>query len=151
MATTLARKITDGKDALSHHHVAYSRKQGRLILSRMIVKARLNSVVWFVFNVTFISFFQSILLYLFSCVPAYVILLSSQFEPKIQAIDLAFFGAEILLVLSEWISDGQQWGMLISSLIQKPFSPPSLTHTSLPGCQIQIQGHWKAYQWIHAS
>ncbi|KAH6610763.1 hypothetical protein Trco_000783 [Trichoderma cornu-damae] len=75
----------------------------------MIVKARLNSVVWFVFNVTFISIFQSILLYLFSCVPAYVILLSSQFEPAIQAVDLVFFGVEILLVLSEWISDGQQW------------------------------------------
>ncbi|KAL7950401.1 hypothetical protein V8C42DRAFT_306367 [Trichoderma barbatum] len=75
----------------------------------MIVKAKVNSVVWFIFNVTFISFFQSILLYLFSCVPTYVILLSSQFEPEIQAVDLVFFGVEILLVLSEWISDGQQW------------------------------------------
>ncbi|KAL7909654.1 hypothetical protein GGI35DRAFT_450571 [Trichoderma velutinum] len=75
----------------------------------MIVKAQVNSVVWFIFNVTFISFIQSILLYLFSCVPAYVILLSSQFEPEVQAIDLVFFGVEILLVLSEWISDGQQW------------------------------------------
>ncbi|KAL7960716.1 hypothetical protein V8C34DRAFT_275453 [Trichoderma compactum] len=75
----------------------------------MIVKAQLNSVVWFIFNVTFISLIQSILLYLFSCVPAYVILLSSQFEPEVQAVDLVFFGVEILLVLSEWISDGQQW------------------------------------------
>ncbi|OPB39426.1 hypothetical protein A0O28_0051320 [Trichoderma guizhouense] len=75
----------------------------------MIVKAQLNSVVWFIFNVTFISFIQSILLYLFSCVPAYVILLSSQFEPEVQAVDLVFAGVEILLVLSEWISDGQQW------------------------------------------
>ncbi|PNP57943.1 hypothetical protein THARTR1_02101 [Trichoderma harzianum] len=75
----------------------------------MIVKAQLNSVVWFIFNVTFISFIQSILLYLFSCVPAYVILLSSQFEPEVQAVDLVFFGVEVLLVLSEWISDGQQW------------------------------------------
>ncbi|PKK48567.1 hypothetical protein CI102_6267 [Trichoderma harzianum] len=75
----------------------------------MIVKAQLNSVVWFIFNVTFISFIQSILLYLFSCVPAYVILLSSQFEPEVQAVDMVFAGVEILLVLSEWISDGQQW------------------------------------------
>ncbi|KKP02165.1 hypothetical protein THAR02_05751 [Trichoderma harzianum] len=83
----------------------------------MIVKAQLNSVVWFIFNVTFISFIQSILLYLFSCVPAYVILLSSQFEPEVQAVDLVFAGVEILLVLSEWISDGQQWGMLNSPLV----------------------------------
>ncbi|KAK1239759.1 hypothetical protein MKX07_001213 [Trichoderma sp. CBMAI-0711] len=75
----------------------------------MIVKGQLNSVVWFIFNVTFISFFQSILLYLFSCVPAYVILLSSQFETGIQPVDLVFAGVEILLVLSEWVSDGQQW------------------------------------------
>ncbi|RFU78937.1 hypothetical protein TARUN_3291 [Trichoderma arundinaceum] len=75
----------------------------------MIVKAKLHPIIWFIFNVTFISFFQSILLYLFSCVPAYVILLSSQFEPRIQPVDLVFFGVEILLVFSEWISDGQQW------------------------------------------
>lgn len=81
------------------------------MLSRMIVKGQLNSVVWFIFNVTFISFFQSILLYLFSGIPAYVILLSSQFETGIQPVDLVFAGVEILLVLSEWISDGQQWGM----------------------------------------
>lgn len=101
------------------HHIIMSldsRVRSRLILSRMIVKAQLNSVVWFIFNVTFISFIQSILLYLFSCVPAYVILLSSQFEPEVQAVDLVFAGVEILLVLSEWISDGQQWGMLNSPL-----------------------------------
>ncbi|KAL6908878.1 hypothetical protein GGI43DRAFT_393982 [Trichoderma evansii] len=75
----------------------------------MIVKAKLNSIVWFIFNVTFISFFQCILLFLFSCVPAYVILLSSQLEPGIQLVDLVFFAVEVLLVASEWISDGQQW------------------------------------------
>lgn len=75
----------------------------------MIVKSKINSIVWFIFNVTFISFFQCILLYLFSCVPTYVILLSSQLEPGIQPADLAFFGFQLLLVASEWISDGQQW------------------------------------------
>lgn len=105
----------------SHYHAA---EPGKLIAHRMIVKAKVNSVVWFVFNVVFISFFQSILLYLFSCVPAYVILLSSKFEPGIQAVDLAFFSVEILLVFSEWISDGQQWSRSIPS---KPESHTSLT------------------------
>jgi steroid 5-alpha reductase family enzyme len=36
-------------------------------------------------------------------------LLSSQVEPGIQLVDLVFFGIEVLLVASEWISDGQQW------------------------------------------
>lgn len=93
----------------------------------MVVKAKLNSIVWFIFNVTFISFFQCILLYLFSCVPAYVILLSSQLEPGVQLVDLVFFGAEILLVLSEWISDGQQWGMQISYPVFTKVVPLPLT------------------------
>lgn len=70
--------------------------------------------MFFVFNVTFISFIQSILLFAFSCGPAYVIMLSTRFEPEISASDLYWFSIEILLVFSEWISDGQQWGMYSS-------------------------------------
>lgn len=94
----------------------------------MIVKAKLNPIVWFIFNVTFISFFQCILLFLFSGVPTYVVLLSSQLEPGIQLVDLVFFGVEVLLVASEWISDGQQWGMLlISNLVFVKVIPLPLT------------------------
>lgn len=67
------------------------------------------------FNVTFISFIQSILLFAFSCGPAYVIMLSTRFEPEISASDLYWFSIELLLVFSEWVSDGQQWGMYSSS------------------------------------
>ncbi|PNP41622.1 hypothetical protein TGAMA5MH_06551 [Trichoderma gamsii] len=74
-----------------------------------IVKAKTHPILWFIFNLTFISFFQCILLFLFSGVPTYVILLSSQLEPGIQPVDLVFFGVEVLLVVSEFISDGQQW------------------------------------------
>lgn len=96
--------------------------------NRMIVKAKLNPIVWFIFNVTFISFFQCILLFLFSGVPTYVVLLSSQLEPGIQLVDLVFFGVEVLLVASEWISDGQQWGMLlISNLVFVKVIPLPLT------------------------
>ncbi|KAF4983214.1 hypothetical protein FZEAL_1317 [Fusarium zealandicum] len=65
--------------------------------------------VWFIFNVTFISFYQSVLLFAFSCVPAYAILLSTKFEPQVTAADVAYFAVEVALVFSEWMSDGQQW------------------------------------------
>lgn len=60
------------------------------------------------------------MLFAFSCIPAYAILLSARFEPDITAADCAYFSVQLLLVLSEWISDGQQWGKfanLESSLI----------------------------------
>ncbi|KAK5990003.1 hypothetical protein PT974_08266 [Cladobotryum mycophilum] len=74
-----------------------------------IIKAKVPGVIFFVFNVTFIAFIQSILLFLFSCAPAYVILLSTQLEPEIKTTDLVYLGAELALVFSEWVSDGQQW------------------------------------------
>lgn len=67
--------------------------------------------IFFLFNVTFISFIQSILLFMFSAAPAYNILLSTRFEPEITTADWMYFYVELGLVLSEWISDGQQWGM----------------------------------------
>jgi hypothetical protein len=67
-------------------------------------------VAWFIFNVTFISFFQSALLFLFSGVPAYAILLSTKFEPEITTADRFYFLVEVSLVVSEWFSDGQMWG-----------------------------------------
>ena len=65
--------------------------------------------VWFIFNVTFISFIQTVLLFAFSCPPAYAILLSTQFEPEITAADISYFLIGVGLVASEWISDGQMW------------------------------------------
>ena len=68
--------------------------------------------VFFLFNVTFISFIQSFLLFAISAAPAYNILLSTRFEPQITAADWMYFYIILGLVLSEWISDGQQWGTL---------------------------------------
>lgn len=78
---------------------------------REIVKKRVPGLAWFIFNVTFISFYQSILLFSFSAVPAYVILLSTQFEPEITTADMLYFSIQVALVASEWVSDGQQWSM----------------------------------------
>lgn len=61
------------------------------------------------FNITFISFFQSVLLFLFSSLPTYTILVASQHEPNITVADIFYFCVQIVLVFSEWISDGQQW------------------------------------------
>ncbi|POR33204.1 Uncharacterized protein TPAR_06601 [Tolypocladium paradoxum] len=74
-----------------------------------IVKSKIPGVAFFLLNVTFISFIQSVLLFAISCVPAYAILLSSRFDPEITAADLAYFSVEVALVLSEFLSDGQQW------------------------------------------
>ncbi|KOS18767.1 Uncharacterized protein ESCO_000207 [Escovopsis weberi] len=74
-----------------------------------IAKKNVPGFVWFIFNFTFISFIQSFLLCLLSAGPAYVILLSSQKEPQIKPTDFLYFSIQILLVWSEWITDGQQW------------------------------------------
>jgi steroid 5-alpha reductase family enzyme len=74
-----------------------------------IVKSRVPGIVWFVFNVTFISFIQSVLLFAFSCVPAYTILLSTQFEPSVTYADIGYFALELAVLLFETIGDEQQW------------------------------------------
>ncbi|OLN93946.1 hypothetical protein CCHL11_03382 [Colletotrichum chlorophyti] len=74
-----------------------------------IVRKYVPAWVFFLFNVTFISFIQSVLLFAFSAVPAYSILLASRLEPEVTAADWAFFSVMVALVVSEWISDGQQW------------------------------------------
>lgn len=59
-------------------------------------------------NWTFISFVQSVLLFLMAA-PAYVILLASQREPDVTVADGVFLAAELALVFVEWLSDGRQW------------------------------------------
>ncbi|RYP83222.1 hypothetical protein DL769_001418 [Monosporascus sp. CRB-8-3] len=73
-----------------------------------IIRGKVPPALFFIFNITFISFIQSILLSLLAA-PTYVILLTTQFEPEITTADLAYFAIELLLILSEWFSDQQQW------------------------------------------
>ncbi|KAF6820448.1 DUF1295 domain-containing protein [Colletotrichum sojae] len=74
-----------------------------------IVRNYVPGWVFFIFNITFISFYQSVLLLAFSAAPAYSLLLASRLEPEISAADWAFFSIIVGLVVSEYISDGQQW------------------------------------------
>ncbi|OTB08359.1 hypothetical protein M426DRAFT_316983 [Hypoxylon sp. CI-4A] len=73
-----------------------------------IIRGKVPPVLFFIFNITFISFIQSILLFLLAA-PTYIILLASNFEQQVTAADLAFASIQLGLVLSEWFSDQQQW------------------------------------------
>lgn len=76
---------------------------------RALVKKYIGPVPFFVLNVTFISFMQSVLLYLLA-VPTYAILLASQNEKDISGADIVFTAVQVALVASEFVSDQQQWG-----------------------------------------
>jgi steroid 5-alpha reductase family enzyme len=82
--------------------------QQLLNLNREIIKAAIPAWLFHLFNVTFISFIQSILLFLLAA-PAYPLLLTSQIEGQITSADIAFVAVELGLILVEWFSDQQQW------------------------------------------
>lgn len=79
------------------------------VYHRELVKDYIGPVPFFILNVTFISFMQSVLLFLLSA-PTYAILLASQHERDISGADLVFTIIQLGLVASEWVSDQQQWG-----------------------------------------
>lgn len=83
--------------------------QTSLTSSREVIRKNTHPALFFILNVTFISFIQSVLLFLLTS-PTYTILLASRIEPSISQADIAFTAVELGLVLSEYISDGQQWG-----------------------------------------
>lgn len=82
---------------------------------REIIRAKVPPALFFIFNVTFISFIQSILLFLLAA-PTYIILLSSNFERDVTAADICFTVVQLSLISSEWFSDQQQWGTLFYQL-----------------------------------
>ncbi|KAI5859393.1 DUF1295-domain-containing protein [Durotheca rogersii] len=73
-----------------------------------IIRGYLPPALFFILNGTFISFIQSILLFLLAA-PTYIILLASKFEKEITVADLSFAAVQLGLILSEWVSDQQQW------------------------------------------
>lgn len=115
---------------------------------REIVKSKMPGVAFFLLNVTFISFIQSVLLFAISCVPAYAILLSSRFDPEITAADLAYFAVEVALVLSEFLSDGQQWSMSLPDVHTRCFL--ANTNPSLPGREAPVLQRCKAAQGLES-
>ncbi|GAB1320612.1 Steroid 5-alpha reductase C-terminal domain-containing protein [Madurella fahalii] len=73
-----------------------------------IIRGQMPKAAFHVFNWTFISFMQSILLFLIAA-PVYIILLASRIEPGITSADVAYMAIELGLVLTEYIADHQQW------------------------------------------
>jgi len=79
------------------------------VRNREIIRKQVHPALFFIFNVTFISFIQSVLLFMLAA-PTYIILLTTQHEPDLTAADKFFTSVQLLLVVSEWFSDQQQWG-----------------------------------------
>lgn len=73
-----------------------------------IIRQHVPKALFHVFNWTFISFIQSILLYAIAA-PAYIILLATRFEPGVTSADIAYVSIELGLILTEWFADQQQW------------------------------------------
>lgn len=78
-----------------------------------------------VFNWTFISFIQSILLFLIAA-PAYTLLLASTIEPNVTGADMVFLAVELGLILTEYLADHQQWGKI-----------------GFPSCEDSEADHWQ--------
>lgn len=94
---------------------------------REIIQQHIPVWTFKLLNITFISFMQSIILYLLAA-PVYPILLSTQFRPEVDASDLAFLAWQLGLVVSEWFSDQQQWGKITWCVARTP-SAKSLTYS----------------------
>lgn len=73
-----------------------------------ILRQYVPKIVFHIFNWTFISFMQSVLLFLIAA-PVYTILLASRFEPQVTSFDVATVSIELFLILTEYIADQQQW------------------------------------------
>jgi hypothetical protein len=74
-----------------------------------IVKAKIGTPAMTLLNITFISFIQSVLLFLLAS-PVYVQLLVSRVSSELSLPDIIFASIILSLVLIEFTADSQQWG-----------------------------------------
>ncbi|KAL2022326.1 hypothetical protein VTK56DRAFT_5724 [Thermocarpiscus australiensis] len=73
-----------------------------------VIRQQVPKPLFHVFNWTFISFGQSILLFLIAA-PVYIILLASRIEPAVTSADIAYLATEFGFLLIESVADQQQW------------------------------------------
>ena len=111
MATPLDPRITAGKKEPCHPTTLHLLWGCVLTRPREIVRHNIPAFAFHILNWTFISFMQSILLFLITA-PVYELLLATQFEPNLTSADVAYTSLELGLVLIEYIADQAQWGML---------------------------------------
>jgi steroid 5-alpha reductase family enzyme len=69
----------------------------------------MNPALFFLLNVTFISFAQNVLLCLITT-PTYIMLLVSRINDTMDIVDILFARALMVLILIEFFADQQQWG-----------------------------------------
>jgi len=81
-------------------------------LYREVLRKHINPAFFFVFNVTFISLAQSILLFLITT-PTYVMVLVAHFGETMSTTDVVFARALMGLVLVEVFADQQQWSKFL--------------------------------------
>ncbi|ROV89558.1 hypothetical protein VSDG_08543 [Cytospora chrysosperma] len=73
-----------------------------------IVRKSVPAWAFFILNVTFIAFIQSVLLFSLAT-PVYPILLSTQFQPSVAWYDCVFVAVELGLLTTEYFADEQMW------------------------------------------
>jgi steroid 5-alpha reductase family enzyme len=76
--------------------------------SREIVKNAIPKWLFHIFNLTFIAFFQSVLLFAIAA-PTYTLLLTGTIERDLTFADAVFAAVEIAIVAFEYVADQQQW------------------------------------------
>lgn len=67
-----------------------------------------NYLVFQLFNLTFISFYQNVLLFLLAA-PAYIVLRARNVSPSLNSLDYAAAALFLLLLAIETVADQQQW------------------------------------------
>ncbi|CAK7230236.1 hypothetical protein SCUCBS95973_007505 [Sporothrix curviconia] len=90
----------------------YARKGGYNVGSEdyrwEIVKNAIPAWLFHIFNLAFIAFFQSVLLFAIAA-PTYTLLLTGTIEPGLNFGDVVFAATEIGIVAFEYVADQQQW------------------------------------------
>lgn len=88
--------------------------------------------LFFLFNVTFISIIQSILLFAIAT-PTYALMLVSQLSPTMTTADIIITRSLMALILTEFFADQQQWDYQTakSAYLKSAKLPPNFTQASL--------------------
>ncbi|KAF2664071.1 DUF1295-domain-containing protein [Microthyrium microscopicum] len=73
-----------------------------------IIKEQIGPVAMSIFDLTFISFGQSVLLFMVAS-PAYILLLTSRIEPELTLPDIIFTSMILVSIVIETVADQQQW------------------------------------------
>jgi hypothetical protein len=96
----------------------------------------MHPILFSLLNLVFVSFAQSVLIFMFASAPAYVILLTNQVKPALNLADKAFFGLLVAFVFAGFVADQQQWGTICpwTSFFNSPYPPPAWSQGAKPPC-----------------